>query len=442
MERAFGEDFGNVTIEQSRRATAATAALGTIAATAGNRICVSADFFRHRPEFCRRVLAHELAHVVQKRRFDPAISSMALDRRYRGLIEAEAHVAADHAVRGERAKVALSDAPAILAAWGPAGHYYTTYFVMLAAGIDADKAKTRAFFCQLPDQVFEFDAVAATLDAIDYKGFETTAAIGAWKTGAKYSTPSHGVEGYPGQKPNPELHWESHTVMRPAGRVMIKTVVQGWYHSTPARRMEIDREVMMGLHGLTGGWAQTETAFREQMLKEAHDDLEFGLALHPYGDSFAHRQISNPNFMYKASHLGHGPDGHEPDNIAARGGKNGMYLTYVERLYNLCKTGRPVLTFPETLKALSILDRVKEEIKDHDPDGKDLVACKMLIALAAGTRKNISIRGDYAPEHEDEVYWRQFWPRKPNNQIIGQFGTPDTVFERIRECGHKWYTKR
>jgi len=41
---------------------------------------------------------------------------------------------------------------------------------MLTAGLPLNDAKRRAFFCQMPDQVLEFDAIAAAVDFTSVEG--------------------------------------------------------------------------------------------------------------------------------------------------------------------------------------------------------------------------------------------------------------------------------
>ncbi len=146
--------------------------------------------------------------------------------------------------------------PACPRGWGVAGHYYTVYFVLLAAGLDPVMAKQLAFFAQMPDQVDELDATSAGED------------------------------------------------------LMLS------FRRAPMLR---DYQVQMGLHALTGGDAETETATRAKRLKNAVlGSFEFGLGLHAYGDSYAHRQIAHPARMYEPG-LGHAieyvhfRDAHSPD---------------------------------------------------------------------------------------------------------------------------------
>jgi hypothetical protein len=67
MERAFGADFSHVRVHDGRDASAIARALGARAFTLGNHIAFAADQYQPRGAKGKRLLAHELAHVVQQR---------------------------------------------------------------------------------------------------------------------------------------------------------------------------------------------------------------------------------------------------------------------------------------------------------------------------------------------------------------------------------------
>lgn len=65
------------------------------------------------------------------------------------------------------------------------------------------------------------------------------------------------------------------------------------------------REVQEGVHALTGRNAADETRLRRQVLEAApFPSVAFGVGIHSYGDSFAHRRMNGSGTMYK------GPAGH------------------------------------------------------------------------------------------------------------------------------------
>jgi Trp operon repressor len=223
---------------------------------------------------------------------------------------------------------------------------------------------------------------------------------------------------------------------------------------------EIDIDISDGLHSLTGGHGSAEVKYREQQLKLFKDDpLIFGLALHAYGDSYAHQDMNNSGRMYPPV-IGHAigllrpreakeTDGspmrfadnmHEPDDISnPKPGRAALYQTYVGNLYRI---------FLETLgtepriKPDAVLDALKEltdmqfvhQVNKLDDDGKQR---KESGIIREALRKSLKIGpAPYAPEEEKEVYWRQFWPQYAD--IITKAGGDEQVFGQVRKMGHQW----
>jgi hypothetical protein len=102
METRFGADFGNVRIHDDMRAHASAAGLHAKAYTHGHDIVFSTNRFAPQAAPGKRLLAHELAHVVQQRRGGarPALDSNAPH-------EHAADAAAD-AVAGGQATVSVA----------------------------------------------------------------------------------------------------------------------------------------------------------------------------------------------------------------------------------------------------------------------------------------------------------------------------------------------
>jgi hypothetical protein len=71
MEARFGEDFADVRVHDDAAAHAQAADLGAKAFTVGEEIVFGADRFAPAQAAGKRLLAHELAHVVQQRRGGP-----------------------------------------------------------------------------------------------------------------------------------------------------------------------------------------------------------------------------------------------------------------------------------------------------------------------------------------------------------------------------------
>jgi hypothetical protein len=71
MEPRFGHDFGDVKVHSDLAAARSAQSLGAAAYTAGHDIVFAADYFTPTTPTGRRLIAHELAHVVQQRRVTP-----------------------------------------------------------------------------------------------------------------------------------------------------------------------------------------------------------------------------------------------------------------------------------------------------------------------------------------------------------------------------------
>jgi hypothetical protein len=79
MESRFGHDFGLVRVHTDERASESARALNALGYTAGRHVVFAAG--RYAPETSpgRRLLAHELAHVVQQRRVDTSSAQAKLE---------------------------------------------------------------------------------------------------------------------------------------------------------------------------------------------------------------------------------------------------------------------------------------------------------------------------------------------------------------------------
>jgi hypothetical protein len=98
MEAAFGHDFTGVRVHTDARAASSAAEIGARAYTVGDHVVFGPG--QHRPETSdgRRLLAHELAHVVQQ-------SNTSGGGAGESALEHEADAAAESTARGERTDV-------------------------------------------------------------------------------------------------------------------------------------------------------------------------------------------------------------------------------------------------------------------------------------------------------------------------------------------------
>jgi hypothetical protein len=100
MEARFGEDFREVRIHRDEPSTAAARLAGARAYTSGNDIVFGEGFYEPQSTKGKRLLAHELAHVVQQSRGGAKSAH--------SLAEADARYASEQAAGGQAATVQAS----------------------------------------------------------------------------------------------------------------------------------------------------------------------------------------------------------------------------------------------------------------------------------------------------------------------------------------------
>jgi hypothetical protein len=110
MESRYHHDFSQVRIHDDRRAAESARMLGARAYTVGSHIVFGAGEYRPNTPEGQRLLAHELAHVVQEER-GRALGSVALAPSS-GPAEREAIIVADSVTRGVAAPAITQSVPA------------------------------------------------------------------------------------------------------------------------------------------------------------------------------------------------------------------------------------------------------------------------------------------------------------------------------------------
>jgi len=261
MENGFSADFSDVVVHASPRAAFANRLLASKAFTIGRHVFFADGAYRPRDRSCQLLIAHELAHVVQKRLGSAATQANPSDP----AAEAEAHTAAAAVTQGARYRCTIPVQQDTPSCWGEAGHYYTANYVLQAAGVDAKTAAEIAFYAQMGDEVIELDATEQGIKWLKMAATEQAA----------YAT-------------------------SPVNGAMASILLE--------KSMRVSKEIGMGLHCLTGAASDCETAWRAHVLETAPQtagNLALGLAVHAFGDSFAHRDISDPRKMYPPV-IGHG----------------------------------------------------------------------------------------------------------------------------------------
>ena len=266
MERAFGADFRDVRVHHCDTATRINRRLGSIACTDGRRIAFLGGEYRPHSEAGRWLIAHELAHVVQKRAGLDARAGIGADH------ETEASAAAD-AIHAGRPVPALSpDSDAELRTWQEEGHYFTVYYVAAAAGIEKRLAGITAMRAQIPDEVVELDATDQGFNAGAHLISTSFVLSQGGGLGALFDGP-----------------------VRRRQEKMLKDATLA---------LDVARMVQRGVHCLNGNNGETETRFRAGVLRGGNiEDFGFGLALHALGDSFSHREPNGRMFSGLTGHL-------------------------------------------------------------------------------------------------------------------------------------------
>ncbi len=348
LESAYACSLRDVRVCTGPRANAITNSLGAAAAAWRTEVFLSDCVLRSGPAAVRTVLAHELAHVAQKRLSGRPSMRDASSPAYRTQLERDASASAAAALAGRRRPPRIPDMPDVFSLWGPEGHYYTTFYVAMAAGLGEVRAKEIAFYCQLPDQVEELDAIAVAMKMAAVMGLPTTKTEGALLALSHPEITATGVAFYFGEKmvsafQDPSMMtwtntWKARA--QPAAKQFQQAAMRAMYKSPET--FENLLTVQRGLHCLTGANSRTETAFRRDIAERIPrsgafgGDWALGLALHAFGDSYAHRYIDDPEWMYDwgAGHAVEAQQGHEPDNIN-HPGRRLFYAVYGEGMYNI-----------------------------------------------------------------------------------------------------------
>ena len=319
IERLLASDFADVVVHTSRRADVMNRELGARAFTLGNHICFSEGAYDPHSEPGLRLLAHELAHVAQQRLGIARGNRSPSPTSRRHAMEVEADLAADKVLTDQPYACRIADGSRLPACWDIAGHYYTPYLIFLNAGVDPEEARGLARSCWLPDQVSEFDAKTIAIHSFGIQ----------WNGGDEFH-----------DRKNYRDNFESRGQQSFRDHEHYVTVVH------------------KGLHSLTGGNALTETDRRAEIFSNSTSDalLYRGLALHAFGDCFAHRRFGLDSMVLYPPGLGHAPSG-AADEIW-HPGRGSLYIAYVRRMAELAQkysANLPKVPIDDIIAALSAM---------------------------------------------------------------------------------------
>jgi hypothetical protein len=368
MEDYFGADFRAVRLHRTLATDSANRCIGSVAFTIGEHIGFGSGFDESYGSLFNYVLAHELTHVLQKRLPKRTFFDCSLEAP--SALEREAVWVASGVLAGQSVCVGLSDTAEVPRFWGPAGHYYTVYLCSIWAKCSISEAYSNAFFAQMPDQVEELDATESGYDI---------------------------------------------------GRNVAKLPFQFGYRE--GTQIITDINVQRGLHALTGGKAGEETFKRRKILEYLKPGLAFSLALHAFGDSFAHRKSESDESQMYSPPLGHAAEllsFKNPYKVDYINLHQKLYMDYGKQMFDiLCsKFGKLPKEFKEQRRQQ--LEKHLEVIS-NEPN-EDLQIRKILGITAVDTGE---IAPKYYPELEKLAPWNVFrlnHPELPSNLLETAIG--------------------
>jgi len=296
--------------------------------------------------------------------------------------------------------------------YGEAGHFYTVYFVSLAAGFDEETAFRNAFYSQMPDMVNELDAIEVQ------KHYVFT-----WMN--PYNHVADALEEAYTDAINMYADFESGLVSWASGGLIQMRRSRSYPQSTrvdQARRTRDD--IQRGFHDLTGGLSAEERAFRDRTLSSYEPgSLEFGLTLHAYGDSYAHSVMRLEDFLYQTG-WGHLKHWTHPDEIHRR---PDLYAAYVSDLFQ---------SLSEIARAQGLTPRLSEEqleefirtVSSIDGDHTQADLIRVMSEEMLGIEMN-----EYAPEQESKTTWDNFRQRHDGSGLVD-----DSMLQRAQDFASQW----
>jgi hypothetical protein len=208
-------------------------------------------------------------------------------------------------------------------------------------------------------------------------------------------------------------------------------------------------DVQQGLHALTGAPAEVETTRRINILNAldpVRDTLVFGLALHAFGDSYAHRAADGVT-MYPPG------AGHGPDSGLARAGRRAhlpemhvhpdavgpyhaeLYIRYARALLGLFLQRVPSGQRPGTPLTPDALEaNLRRVIASSNAAADTPAEHARQIALLREMARAIVPAGmhAYAPENEEDVPLDRF---RPSTDIVVTPREVRLALQRAEEWG-------
>ncbi|MGH1347191.1 MAG: SpvB/TcaC N-terminal domain-containing protein [Nannocystales bacterium] len=239
------------------------------------------------------------------------------------------------------------------------GHYYTTYLVALAVGMDRRDAQRVALFSQIPDEVDEFNAVRLLANNGALSGAAADRAL--------------------------TLNSDCRFICTDPGRIQkLETDFAEALSESEVGAHILD--VHGSVHSLTGldAKSEREERFRQVIASSVVPGSPTqGFAVHALADSFAHTRLDGSGALFAAG-IGHGLQGHAPDHVSER---PLLYIQYVKTLYRALSSAglTPEMSENDLISAIW-------KIAPLSGDDADLIAGLRVIGDAVGGMS------EYAPE--------------------------------------------
>jgi hypothetical protein len=372
-------------------------------------------------------LTHELAHIVQKRLVQKRLVQKTLGQtrprnhadRQIGVVdledglEKEADQAALAFLTAQPRPKLSPDQSRAIRAWGPAGHFYSVYWVSRFVGLPDNRAEALAFYAQMPDQVCDLDATCAGL---------------AWSA----SAPIPAAGKIRDQVVGGEDRFDSYINSIQAGLHCLNGKDSGKLRPQGTK---------IGMDS-SDPYPQGEPRRRLANLRKLADnhylDLSFGLGLHALGDSYAHRSADGRMYM--------GPKGHFlPGGSIPRSVKDFMgfevdavdehpdlYSDYCIDLFRaISDRFDPSSTKEERFGRLPELgEKISAVTSRADEDSQIAVMERFYPDRASG----------FAPESDAEsisllppkfIFWEDFCKRHPGRASV-------SLLQKVQDLAEQW----
>jgi hypothetical protein len=353
LERIFGADLSDIRLHECVGARRIMRELGTKACAVEGKILAH-------PGLCTEdIMTHEVIHLLQGRIAGNIHEILPA--------EIEANALMIRAKFGLPCHVRNSVDSRQPMCWTEVGHYYTIYFVGLACGLPHQVAMRIAFWAQFPDEIEDLDATSAGYEIVQEK--------------ALYA---------------------------PLGYVAMEYFTR----KDTIRNLDIQD----GLHCLNHNKIPDETERRRRISLNANPSLdyfEFGLSLHPFGDSFAHRngtRMYRPFLGHAVDSLMHGGDEEQkiagnPDALSTFRAKE--YQEYVSGLYALI-----LFKFPGYKPKVDLeqcVDMLARTLADNPNSNRQIFEIRVMAAFSLKAQS----MHEYSPENQKWLPYKKDYYAAP-----------------------------